>query len=380
MPGEAPQRPSLKILQILRAPVGGLFRHVRDLTEMLAARGHRLGVVVDSIAFDALTERNLEALAAHATLGIHRVAMPRLFGPADLTAPAKLRGLMARLGIEIVHGHGAKGGFHARLAVGRHPTIPVFYTPHGGVLHYSPRRLPGAVFLLVERRLMARTEAIFFESEFARRTWTALVGSPGAAGRLVHNGLREEEFDPVGSSGEFDFVFVGELRALKGLDVLLTALTGLLRPDGKPPRLLVAGDGPDAEVIGVRIVNARMSGQVSLAGAMPARAALARGDCVVVPSRAESLPYVVLEAAAAEKPLIATRVGGIPEIFGPTEAALVAPDDADALRAQMQRWLTEADELRAEAAQRRRFVRANFDATAMADAIEDGYLRALDQR
>lgn len=380
MPGEAPQRPSLKILQILRAPVGGLFRHVRDLTELLAARGHRLGVVVDSIAFDSLTEASVEALSAHAALGIHRVAMPRLVGPADLTAPGRIRGLIARLGIDIVHGHGAKGGFHARLAVGRHPRIPVFYTPHGGVLHYAPRRLPGAAFLFVERRLMARTQAIFFESEFARRTWSALVGSPGAAARVVHNGLRKEEFEPVGSSGEFDFVFVGELRALKGLDLLVTALSGLLRPDRTPPRLLVAGDGPDAEAIRVQIVNSRMSAQVSLAGAMPAREAFARGDCVVVPSRAESLPYVVLEAAAAQKPLIATRVGGIPEIFGPTESCLVAPDDAGALRAQLRRWLNDADELRAEAAERRRFVGANFDATAMADSIESGYLSALGQR
>jgi len=50
-----------------------------------------------------------------------------------------------------------------------------------------------------------------------------------------------------------------------------------------------------------------------------------------MPSRAESLPYVVLEAAAAAKPLIATRVGGIPEIFGPYSDHLLPPGDVDAL-------------------------------------------------
>lgn len=380
MPGEAPNRPSLQILQILRAPVGGLFRHVRDLTELLAARGHRLGVVVDSIANDALTEANLAALTPHAALGIHRIAMPRLFGLGDLTAPGRIRRLISRLGIDVVHGHGAKGGFHARLAVGRRATIPVFYTPHGGVLHYSPGRLRGAAFLFLERRLMARTEAIFFESEFARRTYSTLVGSPGASARLVHNGLRAEEFEPLGSSGEYDFVFVGELRALKGPDLLLAALSGLLRPDGKPPRLLMVGDGPDAAAMQVQIVRSRLSGQVQLAGAMPARDAFARADCVVVPSRAESMPYVVLEAAAAGKPLIATRVGGIPEIFGPTEASLVAPDDASALRAAMEQWLHAGDRLRAEAEVRREYVRTHFDAAAMAQAVESAYLRALGQR
>ena len=55
------------------------------------------------------------------------------------------------------------------------------------------------------------------------------------------------------------------------------------------------------------------------------------GRMLVIPSRAELLPYVVLEAAAAGVPIIATRVGGIPEIFGPHAEHLIAPDDTTAL-------------------------------------------------
>ena len=61
---------------------------------------------------------------------------------------------------------------------------------------------------------------------------------------------------------------------------------------------------------------------------MPARAAFALGRLMVAPSRAESLPYIVLEAAAAAVPLITTNVGGIPEVFGPQAGRLVAPGDA----------------------------------------------------
>ena len=64
---------------------------------------------------------------------------------------------------------------------------------------------------------------------------------------------------------------------------------------------------------------------------MPARDAFALGRLLVAPSRAESLPYIVLEAAAAAVPMITTNVGGIPEIFGPQAAGLVAPGDAAAL-------------------------------------------------
>ena len=83
---------------------------------------------------------------------------------------------------------------------------------------------------------------------------------------------------------------------------------------------------------------------------MPARQAFALGRVLVVPSRAESLPYVVLEAAAAGMPLIATRVGGIPEIFGPHAGRLVPPDDAAALAAAIAQALDGPDETAAAAA------------------------------
>jgi glycosyltransferase involved in cell wall biosynthesis len=68
---------------------------------------------------------------------------------------------------------------------------------------------------------------------------------------------------------------------------------------------------------------------------MPARQAFALALAVVVPSRAESMPYIVLEAIGAGMPLVATRVGGIPEIFGPASDRLVPPGDAPALAAAL---------------------------------------------
>ena len=74
---------------------------------------------------------------------------------------------------------------------------------------------------------------------------------------------------------------------------------------------------------------------------MPARQALALGRVMVVPSRVESLPYIVLEAAASGKPLIATKVGGIPEIYGPLSGNLVPAEDAPALAEAIGRSLDE---------------------------------------
>jgi glycosyltransferase involved in cell wall biosynthesis len=99
----------------------------------------------------------------------------------------------------------------------------------------------------------------------------------------------------------------------------------------------------------------------------------------VVPSLAESLPYVVLEAAAAGRPVIATRVGGIPEIFGPTAESLVPPGDAAALRTALQGFLDRPEAAAVEAAQRLNFIRERFSLAHMTDAIESLYRRALAQ-
>ena len=127
----------LRILQVMRAPVGGLFRHVADLTRALDARGHEIGLVVDKLANDAQTEERLTALASHARLGIHRFAMPRVLGRGDLVTPLAVRRLANSLQIDVLHGHGAKGGFYARLARIGGAKAVALYTPHGGVLHFS---------------------------------------------------------------------------------------------------------------------------------------------------------------------------------------------------------------------------------------------------
>jgi glycosyltransferase involved in cell wall biosynthesis len=112
---------------------------------------------------------------------------------------------------------------------------------------------------------------------------------------------------------------------------------------------------------------------------MPAREALRLGRILVVPSRAESLPYIVLEAIAARTPLVATNVGGIPEIFGDYADRLIASDDPAALARAMiaAGRMDEASRRRAsdELAER---VAENFSLTAMEEAVLRGYRDALE--
>ena len=373
-----PAGPGLRILQVMRAPVGGLFRHVADLTRELAARGHSVGLVVDSLANDAQTEGRLSDLLPYAALGIHRFAMPRLLGRGDLTTPFAVRKLARALDIDVMHGHGAKGGFYARLARLAGSKAATLYTPHGGVLHFPTSSVSGRLFHRLERALMAQTGAVIFESAYAQGIYSALIGAPTCPTEVIHNGLAPEEFVPVATLPDAaDFVFVGELRELKGIHVLIDALAGVSRPDTQPATLVMAGDGAARPELEAQIVRLGMTQRITLLGAQPARPTFARGRIAVVPSLAESLPYVVLEAAAARLPVIATRVGGIPEIFGPTANSLVPAGDVAALRVAMQAALDHPEQAQAEMQIRLRHIEQNFSLSVMADGIEALYRTVL---
>ena len=363
----------LRILQIMRAPVGGLFRHVADLTRALSERGHFVGIVADSGEGDAQSEAKFAMLEPVAALGIHRFPIPRLLGAQDISTPIRIRALARSLNADILHGHGAKGGFGARLArIGTRRRS--LYTPHGGALHFDPRTPAGRIFMAAERNLLKVTDALIFESAYAQRTFIAQIEAPRCRQEIIHNGLAEAEFNPVPPEPDAsDFAFVGELRFLKGIDLIVEALAPLKRPDGRPATIVMAGDGPDAPALRERIAALGLHDRVYLAGVRPAREIFARGRCVLVPSRAESLPYVVMEAAAAGRPVIATDVGGISEIFGPTADKLIASHSADALREAMAHFLAAPGELEADAVQRRQFVQSRFSLTRMVDDIEALY-------
>src|SRR3954454_24148075 len=123
----------LKILHVLRSPVGGLFRHVIDLSRAQAARGHRVGIVADLSTGGARAEAAFAALGADLALGLTRVPMSRHLGLSGLSAQPHAAERARAPDVDVLHGHGAKGASYARLAGGGAVRV---YTPHGASLHY----------------------------------------------------------------------------------------------------------------------------------------------------------------------------------------------------------------------------------------------------
>ncbi len=368
---------ALRILHVLRAPVGGLFRHVCDLARAQAALGHRIGVVADAASGGAWGDAALAALAPALALGLTRVAMTRHVGGSDLGAIGHVGRRAIETGADVLHGHGAKGGAYVRLA--RHPAVRV-YTPHGGSLHFRWGTPTGFLYLAAETALKRRTDLFLFESEYGRDAYAAKVGAPEALVRVVHNGVADSEFQPVLAAPDAaDLVFVGELRMLKGVDVLIEAIARLAR-DGRPVTATIVGEGADRPAFEAAVRAHKLGAAVRFVGAKPARAAFPLGRLLVVPSRAESLPYVVLEAAAGGVPVIATNVGGIPEIIGPEAGHLDAPGDPVALANAIAAVLQDGGTLRSATLRLKSRLRASFSIDAMTNAVVDAYREARAER
>lgn len=326
----------------------------------------------DASGGDRLTETRLAALEPHLALGLLRTRMSRELGPSDVSAYLAIRAHAFATGFNVIHGHGAKGGAYSRLVAralkGAGRNVVSCYTPHGGSLHYSPKSLVGAVYMQLERLLERSTDALLFESAYSAARYAAQVGTPACPSVVVPNGLVPDDFVQVHpGKSTADFLFVGELRRLKGVDVMLQALACVR--EKRPVSAVIVGSGPDGNAFKDETARNGLGGFVSFRDAMPAREAFALGRTMVVPSRAESFPYIVLEAAAAGVPLLATDVGGIPEIVSGTDTALVPPDNAQALAEAMLRTLADPAVARAKAARLQEVVGSRFTVAAMTDAV-----------
>jgi glycosyltransferase involved in cell wall biosynthesis len=367
----------LNILHVFRAPVGGLFRHVLDLTRGQIARGHRVGLIADLRTGGTRADEALRTIEPSLALGLTRIAMRRQPAPSDVFVLAHVMRRVAKAQADVVHGHGAKGGAYARMVFGN-PRAVRAYTPHGGSLLFGHDTLAGKFYLTTERLLMLRGDLFLFESAFSADMFHRKIGNPRGLVRIVHNGVSRVEFAPVATNPDAtDLVFLGELRHLKGIFVLIDAIAQLHR-DGRNLTATLVGDGPDRDALRAHVERSGLNSAVRFQPPMPARQAMTLGKIMVAPSRFESLPYVVLEAAAASKPLITTRVGGIPEIYGPLSNTLVPPGDAAALAGAIAQTLDRPQDVMELSRKLRERVQASFSVDSMVDGVLTAYQAALE--
>ncbi len=377
------QRP-LRIIHCFRSPVGGIFRHVRDLVIEHSKAGHEVGILCDSSTGGEHEDALFDDIRPYLALGLTRVPIRRSISLSDIGVLWDAYKKIKSLRPDVLHGHGAKGGVLARLAgsalrVNRY-CVARLYTAHGGSLHYSRSSLLGQFVLRMERLQEYFTDALVFICEYERDTYTKRVGRPRTQTRLIYNGISERDFELIPTrSDAVHFIYVGMLRDLKGPDLFVDAFAKTERLIGRPLSALMIGDGPDRDRYREMMVERGLGKRIGMLPAMRVQQAFAMSQNLVVPSRAEAMPYIVLEGLGAGKTIIATRVGGIPEALGKDSEALVAPDNADDLARVM------ADAIRIPDWHEKTMppideVRSVFSATVMAKDVLKLYRELLGRR
>jgi glycosyltransferase involved in cell wall biosynthesis len=366
----------LRILHAVRAPVGGIFRHILDLANGQVDRGHHVGILADNLTGGERAASALAEIAPRLKLGVYRLAIRREPSPDDFLVWLRMRRLIAKLEPNVVHGHGAKAGAFVRMRRRSDATIRI-YTPHGGSLHYPLHTFKGEFYARLERTLMDSTDLFLFESAFARDTYQRIVGTPKGVVHCVFNGVTPEEFEPVITADDAtDLAYVGEFRHIKGADLLVDAVARL-HAHGRNVTLTLGGDGEEMAALKAQVEMLGLTKSIRFIGHVKARYGFSQGRLLVVPSRGDSMPYVVIEAGAAGIPMIAAKVGGIPEIFGPESSTLFAPSSAEAMADAIKAALDNPQATAQRAVALRERILAHFSQQAMVDGVLAGYRDAF---
>lgn len=213
------------------------------------------------------------------------------------------------------------------------------------------------------------------------------AGVPSEKVRRVRNAYRSET-EPMEreaarrelgvGAGAFLVGFVGRLSREKGVDVLLEALSGL---DEVPWRASLVGDGPAREALERQTRELRMEPRVRFHGRVPDASRLFPAfDVFALSSRTEGTPVVLLEAMDAGVPVVATRVGGVPDVVGREEALLIPPEDPAALRRVLRRVHERPGAAKERAANARRRLHTDFAMESWLDRYESIYRGVLAPR
>jgi glycosyltransferase involved in cell wall biosynthesis len=344
---------------IARLNMGGPALHVAYLSAGLAERGYETTLVAGKLAPG---EDSMAFVAER--LGVPVVRIPELHRDIspfhDAVAVIRLARLIRRERPRILHTHTAKAGAVGRLAAllaGRARPPIVVHTFHGHVLRGYFGTLPSAGFRLLERWLARTSTVLVAVSPQVRDDLVALGVAPAERFVVIRVGIelaervatdgtdREQTRRLMGiPPGRFTVGWIGRMTAVKRTEDVLAAFKRL-RENGVDAYLCLVGDGPQRRAIERRAHQLGVMRHTFFLGSQEEVARYyAAFDVLVLPSANEGTPVSAIEALAAGRPVVATRVGGVPDVVRDGEDGfLVDAGDADALAERLERLAKEPE-------------------------------------
>jgi glycosyltransferase involved in cell wall biosynthesis len=284
---------------------------------------------------------------------------------------------LRRNGVQHLHNHIAKASCTVAMLCNELSGIPYSFTLHGPDIFFEPIRW--RLDAKIARARFVACISDFCRSQgmsFAhRRDWSRM--------HIVHCGVTPDRYDSAPARNGNHLLFVGRLAAVKGVPVLLEALVEARR-DNPDLRLSLIGDGPERAELQAEAQALGLGDAVNFLGYRSQSEVadmLAKVDALVLPSFAEGVPVVLMEAMAAGLPVVTTRIAGIPELVEDSVSGhLVPPGDVSALSDALRDVLADPDRAAQMGVAGRAKVRADFDISQEAARL-GGLFRAyhLDQ-
>lgn len=327
----------------MEATIGGTRRHLVDVSRAQRARGLDVHVCAAALRQPDFA-RDLDALAAEGC-GVHPLPMVRAIRPlTDGRHLGRIKALLGELRPDVVHTHSSKAGVLGRLASGATGIGARVHTPHTfaflfeAMFSRSKRRL----FRWIETRLARDTDAVIAVSASEGRAFVESGVVPPARVRVVPNGIdpapwaaaRPLPRAELGIAPDVPLgIVVGLLNVAKGQDVLLRALAACR---SERLELLIVGHGEtEVELRAIAAANGLAARVHFLGFRTDVPRLMKTADFLVLPSRWEGLPYVVLEAQAAGLPVVATAVSGALDLVSDANGRRVPIEDVAALAAAL---------------------------------------------
>ena len=353
----------VKVLQLISS--GGYYGAENMLLNLCASQ-QKAGCQNSLMIFYNVHAPNVELYERARRCGLS-VRMVHCQGRADWRAVRQIEECIQEDGIQLLHTHGYKADLYGYVAA-RRSRKPIVATCHNWVGGTAAL----GIYNHLDRMALKRFHGLAAVSDSVAQR---LLGSGVSAKKVttIANGIDVQTFERASPSPELNFDgskvvgMVARLDLQKGFEYLLRAARELC---GAFPglKVVIVGEGPDRTAIENMIQRFGLQSNVILVGQRPDMPEIyAAMDVFVLPSLNEGLPMTILEAMAASKPVIATRVGAIPKVIQDGETGLlVDPGDTDGVRNALARLLADSDLCSRLGAAGHDWVSRNYTSEAMA--------------
>lgn len=375
------KRYPVRLLQITGDPVGGVRRHIETIITGLDNDSYNIYYVHSNVSKDNCFTKSIKklnkSLINRTELRINK--NPNLHDIINLYKVVKY---CVVNDIDIIHGHGSKGGLYARIA-GKLSGAKVIYTPHGGSVHNMFGKYKGKLYQIVEKMLYPLTNYFVFESHYSYEQYNNRIHKLGDNYFVNYNGINPPNISElhatqvcinISTNKNLNIGVFGSIRKEKGQIYALEAANKLV-DTGVDFKLHIFGDGPERGHAEDYIQSHNLNNYIELYGDVSnTDKYMSLMDVILIPSVFESFGYVALEAMLLKKPIIATKTGGLLEVLTNRSGIMIQKENATEIYNAIIKFKKDSSEVTAIINNAYKRAVNNYSIATMLNNLNDIYL------